>query len=111
MDQVIGLVLLGGFGYFYYTHLIFWKTFKAEAPEIYRENSEYSLIKYVAGFQWIDFALQKKYRDLGNTKLTIAGDRLCQVYMGATGISGFMLFVFCLAVFAGALYAFFANAF
>ena len=111
MDQLIGLVLLAGFGYFYYTHLIFWKTFKSEAPEVYRENSEYSFLRYVAGFQWIDYALQKKYRELENPKLTKAGDRLCQVYLGATGISGFVVFVFCLAVLTGAIYAIIANAF
>ena len=109
MDQVIGFVLLGGFVFFYYRHLVFWKTFKSEAPEIYRENSEYSLFKYVAGFQWIDYALQKKYRALGNARLTRAGDRLCQVYLGATGISGFLLLIVCVAVFFGVLFAMFTK--
>jgi hypothetical protein len=92
---LVALFILAA-GYWGYIHLSFWRTLKAEAPEAYREHSEFNALKYTSGFGWIDYALSRKYRLLENRRITAAGDRLCRAYSIFTGSFAIGVMIVCL---------------
>ena len=98
MDQVIALIFVAFTAYYWYVHFIFWRTLKSEAPEVYRQYSDFSLTKYVGGFHWIDYALRRGYKELGNPRITKAGEVLCKIYLGFTSLFGYIPLAACLGV-------------
>ncbi len=91
MEILIGIIAIAFISYFWYSHLVFWKTFKSEAPEEYKANSDLSLIKYTKGMQWVDYALQKKYTRLNNSKISDAGEALIRAYSFYQSFTGLAL--------------------
>ena len=96
MDQVIILIFVTITAYYWYVHFNFWHTLKSEAPNVYRQYSDFSPIKYVGGFHWIDYALRRGYKELKNPQITKAGDALCKAYLGFSSLFGYILLIACL---------------
>ena len=91
MDLAIGVIFLAVSGYYWYVHFRFWKLLKSEAPEVYKKHSNFSPIRYVGGFAWLDYALQRKYLELKNNRITDAGELLCRVHLGLGTFVGYCL--------------------
>ena len=74
----------------FYALLRFWRAFKEEAPDIYKQYNKYSFFS-VGGFPWIDYALSRRYKNINNIRITKAGDLLCKAYLGASSVITFLM--------------------
>jgi len=79
-DFVFSIIWLGILGYWIYCHVSFRAALKSYEPEMYKENSEYSPLKYSAGFAWIDLALSNKYSRSNSIEVVKSGERLKKAY-------------------------------
>ena len=103
MELLLGLFASGFIGTFWYAHFHFWKTLKAEAPEVYQTNSDFSFVKYTKGMQWVDYALRREYKRLNNERISRAGDSLCKAYDFYQSMTGIALLVISLGVLVWAI--------
>jgi hypothetical protein len=92
MEKIVVIIFISLMAFWLYAHLRFRQVFKEEAPDIYKKYNKMSFLS-VGGFKWIDYALSRAYRDLKNTRLTKAGDTLCNAYLGMTSINGLLVIV------------------
>ena len=83
MQELAGILVLSffvaSFTRWLFLHWRFRSILREEKPELARKLRGIG-ISYSSGSEWIDFALEKKYRNLGSERLEIAGDALVNAY-------------------------------
>jgi len=97
MDIIFPTIVAIAALYYGQVHFSFWYSFKTEAPEVYRKHANYSPTEYTCGFQWVDFALSKKYEDLNNPKISKTGETLFNSYIGYRSIIGLSALLLCIS--------------
>ena len=83
MQETLGFVVLGvliaSLARWIYVHWRFWSILRDEQPVLSKELSGVAFA-HARGLGWINFALERKYRELGTERLQKAGDALVNAY-------------------------------
>lgn len=83
MQETLGFVVFGvlaaSFARWIYLHWRFWSILRKEQPVLSKKLSKVAFAN-ARGLGWINFALERKYRELGSERLQNAGDALVNAY-------------------------------
>ena len=83
MQETLGFVVIGvlvaSLVRWVYVHWRFWSILRDEQPVLYKELSRVAFA-HAKGLGWINFALERRYRELGSERLQKAGDALVNAY-------------------------------
>ena len=103
MATALGTVAPACVGYYWYLHPRFWRISRTETPREYRNHSEFSLIEYTKGTQWIDYALSVRHGDPGARKISRSSEALRKAHGFFESFTGLALAAFSVAILPWAL--------
>lgn len=75
----LATIFIAALLFWLFAHINFYKALKSESPETYQANSSIG-IGYIGGFQWVEIALNGRYRRIRSTKVHRAARILSFAY-------------------------------
>ena len=85
LSHIVLAVLFVSFARWFYIHWRFWSILRDEEPFLSDELSRVPFA-HIRGLGWINFALERRYRELDSKRLQEAGDAMVTAYERA-GVS------------------------
>lgn len=93
VDTVFISIWLTICAYWVYVHARFYTALKRHEPKLYKENSDWSPMKYATGFAYIDFALSGGHNKSENALVISSGNKLVQAYEAKFKLIGYGFFL------------------